>query len=187
MKVATRYIALKGSRRRYYDMVRHEVISRRQYLKRHGVFPVSRGRGALGRVRSDKGCTRQSSWQGKERAEPFTRRVSLPDGQVAEVFPFGHLTFCIVVQHRFFAQVTVEQCGERRKWHCGTPGYSYVEKNQKKITLHCYQSHYHHPWEGIGKQPEVVRYTGEVRTNERRPRMPWVIPTQSRRPFFGKG
>jgi len=39
MKVATGYIALKGSRRRYYDMVRHEVISRRQYLKRQGIFP----------------------------------------------------------------------------------------------------------------------------------------------------
>jgi len=186
MNASAGYVPLGGSRRRFYDLSRREVISYRQYRKRHGIFSLVRGDAVARRVRSDKGCMRQPLQQGTDRKQPFVKLVQLSDGQVAEVLPFGHLCFCIVVQHRLFAQVSIEQCGTRRKWHCNVPGCSYVEKNQERIALHCYQAHYHEPWEGIGNPPETVLYTGEVRTNERRARMPWRVPAQSRRPFFGK-
>jgi len=174
-------------RRGYYDLLRREVISRRQYLKRHGIFPMSRREDALGRVRSDKGCTRQSIYRGTSRRQPFVQEVVLPDGIRATIHPVGGLLYRLMIRYQRVAPLRVELRGERRRWHCEVPGCGYHESNQKKIAFHCYQIHYRDPVQTVGKLPEKVWYTGEVRTNERRARMPWIAPAQSSRPFFGKG
>ena len=122
-----RFMRQPGSARRYYDSVRQEVISRRQALKRQGIFPESQAqrRAAAGlapmrSARCDRGIVRGSHARVVP-IGPVVGKVNvwqLPSGHTATVTPVDEPGwFSVLIDHVHVGFVQLLQ-GKRRQWQC---------------------------------------------------------------------
>jgi hypothetical protein len=113
-----RFLSQPGTARRFYDSVRREYISRRQMLKRSGVFPESQaqqrrtlGTGRLQVPRSDVG-------QSHERHYHLTYRTFHIGSKCVEVSPDHDALYRITVASVFVTSVQVMMKGKREHFYC---------------------------------------------------------------------
>ena len=165
----SRYIALGGTRRAYYDLARRQVISRRQYLKRHGIFPAG------GPHRASGGATHKPVHPATEPYQPYVKQVALPHDIIAEVRPRTASCFDVYIQHVHVVPLNLVQCGKRHRWHCGMGGCSYTYDNLRQMALHCYEAHYLAVCQLAGVASSPIFAVHEIHAVERRSRMPWRV------------
>jgi len=168
---APRYHALGGTRRRYYDGLKREVISRRQYLKRHGIFP------AAGQKRPGASSVPAAppAHLSEKPTASFVRRVTLPTGGALEVRPLSASRFHVWYRNIAFAIIQLERRGTRHRWRCAVVGCEHIERSQHAIALHGYDAHYDDACRLVGARAPGIIPIVEVRSNARRARMPWRV------------
>jgi hypothetical protein len=113
-----RFLSQPGTARRFYDSVRREYISRRQMLKRSGVFPESQaqqrrtlGTGRLQGPRSDAGQSHKQRYH-------LTARTFHIGSKMVEACPHHEVFYRIIVASVFVTSVHVVMKGKREHFYC---------------------------------------------------------------------